>query len=84
MDIRKTITKNAQLLIAIGTLVGMVISVANFIVLTAIYPLKRDVQALESWKVEVQPEIKQIAVISTKLDTLKEDVKDIKSYWSIK
>lgn len=81
MDIKKTITKNAQALVAIGTFIGMAIGVVNFFVLASLYPIQRDVQALEEWKTEVQRDIKEIPVISAKLDTLKDDVKDIKSYF---
>ena len=81
MDIKKTITKNAQALVAVGTLIGMAIGVVNFFVLASLYPIQRDVQALEEWKTEVQRDIKEIPVISAKLDTLKDDVKDIKSYF---
>lgn len=84
MDIKKTITKNAQSLIAIGTVIGMAIGVVNFFLLNALYPIQRDVQALEEWKVDVQADIKLIPVISSKLDTLKEDTKDIKSLLGVR
>lgn len=84
MDIKKIITNNAQAFIAIGTLIGMVISVANFFLLNALYPVQRDVQALEEWKAEVQSDIKLIPVISSKIDTLKEDIKDIKSVLGVR
>jgi len=79
MDIKKVITKNAQSLIAIGTLIGMAIGVVNFFILASVAPLERRVEAIEEWKVETRSEIKEIPVISSKLDTLKEDIKDIKS-----
>ena len=79
MDIKKAITKNAQSLIAIGTLIGMAIGVVNFFILASVAPLERRVEAIEEWKVETRSEIKEIPVISNKLDTLKEDIKDIKS-----
>ncbi len=81
MDIKKFITKNAQLLIAVGTIIGMAVGVINFFVLTTIYPLKRDVLALEDWKKEVQADIKDIPVISDNIKTIKDDIKDIKSYF---
>lgn len=84
MDIKKAITKNAQALIAIGTLIGMAIGVVNFFILASVAPLERRVEAIEDWKVETRSEIKEIPVISNKLDTLKEDIKDIKSLLGVR
>lgn len=84
MDIKKAITKNAQALIAIGTLIGMGIGVVNFFILASVAPLERRVEAIEEWKVETRSEIKEIPVISSKLDTLKEDIKDIKSLLGVR
>ena len=84
MDIKKAITKNAQALIAVGTVIGMAIGVVNFFILTSIAPIERRVEAIEDWKVETRSEIKEIPVISNKLDTLKEDIKDIKSLLGVR
>ena len=84
MDIKKAITKNAQLIIAIGTVIGMVASIFNFYILTRISPIEKRVVALEEWRTEIRPEIKLIPVIDEKIDTLKEDVKDIKSVLKVR
>ncbi|MBI5954466.1 MAG: hypothetical protein HY865_22645 [Chloroflexi bacterium] len=84
MDIKKSITKNAQALIAIGTLIGMVASVFNFYILTRISPIEKRVEALEGWRTEIKPDLKLIPVIDEKIDTLKEDVKDIKSVLKVR
>ena len=57
----------------------MAIGVVNFFILASVAPLEKRVEAIEDWKVETRSEIKEIPVISNKLDTLKEDIKDIKS-----
>lgn len=84
MDIKKIITKNAQLIIAVATVAGMVASIFNFYILTRISPIEKRVVAIEEWKVEVKPDLKLIPVIDEKIDTLKEDVKDIKSTLRVK
>lgn len=84
MDIKKIITKNAQSLIAIGTLIGMGIGLFNFLLLIQLNPIAKRVEALETWKIEINGDIKEIPVISNKLDTLKEDIKDIKSLLGVR
>jgi hypothetical protein len=84
MDIKKTITKNAQLIIAVGTVAGMVVSIFNFYILTRISPIEKRVVAIEEWRTEIRPDLKLIPVIDEKIDTLKEDVKDIKSTLRVK
>lgn len=81
MDIKNVIKENAQALIAIGTIIGMGIGILNFFILTSIAPIEKRVEALETWKEEIKTDIKEIPVISAKLDTIKEDIKDIKSFF---
>lgn len=84
MNIKNAIKKNGQLLITIGTLIGMGIGVINFFILTSLAPIEKRVVALEDWKEEVKPDIKLIPVINEKIDTLKEDIKDIKSVLGVR
>ena len=59
----------------------MGIGILNFFILTSIAPIEKRVEALETWKEEIKTDIKEIPVISAKLDTIKEDIKDIKSFF---
>lgn len=84
MDIKKTIKENSQLLISVGTVIGMAIGIINFFILASIAPIERRVEALENYKGEIRLDIKEIPVISSKLDTLREDIKDIKSVLGVR
>ncbi len=84
MDIKKVITKNAQALIAIGTLIGMGIGVINFFILTSIAPIERRVEAIETLHDKTEPQIAKIAVLEANIDTIKEDIKDIKSFLGVR
>ena len=47
MEIKKKILTNAQLIIAVGTIIGMVIGVLNFFLLQSVAPLEKRVVAVE-------------------------------------
>lgn len=85
MDIKNAINKNPLSAITVAiAVIGVVFSVFNFYLLSNISPLERRVGALETWKEEIRPEIKLIPVIDEKIDTLKDDVKDIKSVLKVR
>jgi Tfp pilus assembly protein PilO len=75
---------NLQVIIAIFAVASALFSVFNFYLSSQLYPLTKRVEAIETWKEEVKPDIKSIPVILTKLDALKEDTTDIKSFLKIR
>jgi hypothetical protein len=84
MDIKKTITKNAQALIAIGTIIGMGIGVINFFILTSIAPIERRVEAIEIRNAKTDPLVSDFIEVRTDVRTIKDDIKDIKSFLGVR
>lgn len=55
MDITKKFKDNLGVIIAICTVIGVVIGVVNFFILTSVAPIEKRVEALEDIKLEFMP-----------------------------
>lgn len=85
MDIKKAIKKNPLSAITVAiAVVGVVFSVFNFYLLSNISPLERRVEAIEKRNEINDPLVGQFIEVKTDVRTIKEDIKDIKSFLGVR
>lgn len=80
--------KNLQLIIAVSAVAGVVVGVINFFTAFAVAPLAQEVRAqqtrIESLEKTREDNIPVLVEVKTKVGTIYDDIKSIKTYLNIR